>query len=478
MNKNLKKDVLTLALIDREQERRKKIKIYSYNNGEKVHKKQLQFHKSNKRNRWVFGGNRSGKSECGAVEVVWLARGIHPYKENKPKTEGWVVSLSTRVQKDVAQKKILSYLDPAWIDSIVMQSGSSANPENGIIERIIVNNVSGEKSVIGFKSCEEGRDKFQGASLDYVWFDEEPPKEIYDECLMRTFDKEGEVFGTMTPLKGLTFVYDVIYLNKFNDDEVFTVFMEWGDNPYLSEQEIKRLESPLSPDELESRRYGRFVDKTYSLVYPEFDENVNVVEPFNVPEFWQDTISIDPGLNNPLSAHFYAVDPYTSNVYVIAEHYKANENIDYHAEKIKALADSLKWKKNCFGGYDALIDSASQQSTLNSPKSVAELFNERGIYVNPRVNKDLFSGISKVKAMLKDARGESHLFIFKNCVNLIREIKGYRWGGGDKPVKADDHALDELRYYCNRKNNVKVPMEEKTEVQRDKERLYRKIRSK
>ena len=103
MNKNLKKDVLTLALIDREQERRKKIKIYSYNNGEKVHKKQLQFHKSNKRNRWVFGGNRSGKSECGAVEVVWLARGIHPYKENKPKTEGWVVSLSTRVQKDVAQ---------------------------------------------------------------------------------------------------------------------------------------------------------------------------------------------------------------------------------------------------------------------------------------------------------------------------------------------------------------------------------------
>ena len=53
-----------------------------YNVGEKVHLKQLEFHKCTKRNRWVFGGNRSGKTECGAVETVWMARGIHPYREH------------------------------------------------------------------------------------------------------------------------------------------------------------------------------------------------------------------------------------------------------------------------------------------------------------------------------------------------------------------------------------------------------------
>ena len=45
-----------------------------------------------------------------------------------------MVSVSTKVQKDVAQKKILEYLDPLWIDEIVMQTGSSLSPENGVIE--------------------------------------------------------------------------------------------------------------------------------------------------------------------------------------------------------------------------------------------------------------------------------------------------------------------------------------------------------
>ena len=63
--------------------RRKSCPLYTYNKGKKKHKKQLLFHKSKKRNRWVFGGNRSGKTECGAVETIWLARGIHPFRKNK-----------------------------------------------------------------------------------------------------------------------------------------------------------------------------------------------------------------------------------------------------------------------------------------------------------------------------------------------------------------------------------------------------------
>ena len=54
-----------------------------YNTGSLVHEKQILFHKCQKRNRWVFGGNRSGKTECGAVEAIWLARGIHPFRKNR-----------------------------------------------------------------------------------------------------------------------------------------------------------------------------------------------------------------------------------------------------------------------------------------------------------------------------------------------------------------------------------------------------------
>ncbi|MCL2798362.1 MAG: terminase family protein [Firmicutes bacterium] len=192
---------------------RKKNRLAFYNTEPgKVHHKQLAFHQSLARNRWCFGGNRSGKTECGAAEAVYLLRGVHPYRKNRPDVSGWVVSLSLQVQRDVAQAKILDYLNPDWIESVVMVSGKSSNPRGGVIDYITLKNVFGGTSRIGFKSCEMGREKFQGASLDFVWFDEEPPQDIYEECRMRIIDKKGDIFGTMTPLKGLTFIYNKIYL--------------------------------------------------------------------------------------------------------------------------------------------------------------------------------------------------------------------------------------------------------------------------
>ena len=326
MEGNDNKIIKLLAILN-ELEKRKNNPIEKYNSGKVVHEKQVLFHKCLKRNRWVFGGNRSGKTECGAVEAIYLARGIHPYRENRESVDGWVVSLTYKMSKEVAQEKILKYLPKDWIEDIIMQSGKKESPEYGIIDTIIVKNVFGKTSRITFKTCEAGREKFQGASLDFVWFDEEPPLEIYRECQMRVLDKKGEIFGTMTPLLGLTFVYDEIYLNKNNDPEVWCQFMEWADNPFLSADEITRLSQTMGEDELEARRYGRFTDIANSQVYSEFDENVNVIEPFNIPQDWYETMSIDPGLHNPLSCHWYAVD-YDGNVYVIAEHYESNITVE------------------------------------------------------------------------------------------------------------------------------------------------------
>ncbi len=461
------------AIESEQKRRREQDALARYNTGGKRHKKQIAFHRCKKRNRWVFGGNRSGKTECGAAETVYLARGTHPYRKNKPNVFGWVVSPTAQVQRDVAQKKVLHYLRPDWIADIVMTSGRKDSPQTGVIDQIVVKNVFGGTSVIGFKSFDQGREKFQGSSLDFVWFDEEPPKEIYEECLMRVIDKRGDIFGTMTPLKGLTFLYEEIYLNRKNNPEIWYEFMEWADNPYLSPKEIKLMESTLDESTLQSRKLGRFCTRE-GLVYPEFDERVHVVQPFPVPPEWQDNISIDPGLKNPLSAHWYAVD-YDENVYVIAEHYAAGKDIDYHAQAIHAMSESLGWKRDGKGRVSALIDSAAQQRTLASQKSVAELFYERDILANPRVEKDLFSGISRVKSYLNRGNGLPHLYIFSCCPNLIREIKSYFWGSGDAPVKRDDHAMDELRYYLMSRPKNAPPEEEESAVKRDKERRARKL---
>lgn len=460
---------LSLARIEKEIEKRKAYPIYNYNRGGVVHKKQLAFHKCLKRNRWVFGGNRSGKTECGAVEAVYMARGIHPYRPNRKDVFGWVVSLSREVQRDVAQSKVLKYLPKSWIADVVMSSGRKDDYENGVIDQIKIKNVFGGLSTIGFKSCDQGREKFQGSSLDFVWFDEEPPEDVYRECKMRVLDKKGDIFGTMTPLKGLTFVYDEIYLNSANSDEVWCEFIEWADNPFLDKDEIEEFSLTLPENELESRKFGRFRDDS-GLVYTEFDENRHVIDPFPIPFEWQNTLSIDPGLNNPLSCHWYCVD-YDGNVFVVAEHYEAKRDIDYHAEAIKRISDEIGWRRGYDGRIYSLIDSAANQKTLASVKSVTELFYERGIAVNPNVDKNLFSGIAKVKEYFKTDK----IFIFRSCVNLIRELKSYRWGDGDAPIKRDDHCLDELRYFIASRPKTEKPEGEKTAVQRDKEKLIKKL---
>lgn len=460
--------VLELLNIESEQARRKS-RLSDYNK-DLVHQKQMLFHKCLKNNRWVFGGNRSGKTECGAVETVWLARGIHPYRKNRKNVFGWVVSLTQQVQRDVAQKKVLSYLSSADIVDAVMVSGRRDSLDNGVIDQLFVKNALGGVSVIGFKSCDQGREKFQGASLDFVWFDEEPPKDVYDECKMRLLDKCGCMFGTMTPLKGMTFIYDEIYLNSCNSPDVWYEFMEWADNPYLNPEEVKKMTESLPKDVLDSRRYGRFKAES-GMVYPEFDEQKHVLEnPFPIPYDWQDVISIDPGLNNPLSCHFYAVD-YDGNVYVVAESYQAEKTVEYHAERIKAIADELGWHRRPDGRIEALIDSAANQTTLASSKSVTQLFFEHGIACNPKVNKEKFVGIARVKEYF----AADKIKIFPCCKNLIRELKNYRWGVGDVPIKKDDHALDELRYYIMSRPHNQKPERMLTEIEKDKARLIRRM---
>lgn len=464
--------LLKLLKIEREINDRQTDALSCYNK-DRVHQKQMLFHKCQKRNRWVFGGNRTGKTECGAVESVWMARGTHPFRENRKDVFGWVVSLTQQVQRDVAQAKILKYLPERYICDVVMREGKKGAAEYGVIDYILVKNVFGGISKIGFKSCDQGRERFQGTSLDFVWFDEEPPKDIYDECRMRVFDKCGDVFGTMTPLKGLTWVYDEIELNEKNDPQVWCEYMEWSDNPYLDKEEIKAMTSSVSEQDQLSRRYGKFTVGE-GLVYPEFDQSVHVIDPFDVPKEWQTNISIDPGLTNPTSCHFYAVD-FDGNIYVVAEHFEAGQSVDHHVKKIFEIADEIGWKRDAKGRLSALIDSAANQRTLASQKSVAELFCEKGILVNTNVNKDLYSGIQRIKSLFEQRPPK--IYIFKNCVNLIRELKSYWWGDNDRPKKTDDHALDELRYFVMTQPRPTKPIPPpKSQIQIDKERMMRDAR--
>ncbi|MFG1448658.1 terminase large subunit domain-containing protein [Xylella fastidiosa] len=51
-----------------------------------------------------------------------------------------------------------------------------------------------------------GREKWQADTVHWVWFDEEPPEDVYFEGITRTNRTFGPVFMTFTPLKGMSTV--------------------------------------------------------------------------------------------------------------------------------------------------------------------------------------------------------------------------------------------------------------------------------
>ena len=69
---------------------------------------------------------------------------------------------------------------------------------------MLVQHQSGGTSYLGFKSYDQGRRKFQGTGKHVIWLDEEPPADVYDECLLRLMTTNGLMLCTFTPLLGLS----------------------------------------------------------------------------------------------------------------------------------------------------------------------------------------------------------------------------------------------------------------------------------
>lgn len=75
-----------------------------------------------------------------------------------------------------------------------------------LVDTIRVKHVSGYWSDLGFKSYIQGRGSFEGTGKHAIWLDEEPPTDIYGECLIRTATTQGIIILTFTPLEGMSHV--------------------------------------------------------------------------------------------------------------------------------------------------------------------------------------------------------------------------------------------------------------------------------
>ena len=178
--------------------------------------KQIEFHAAGAaaRERLLMAGNQLGKTYCGAAEAAIHLSGLYPgwwrgRRFERP-VRAWCASKTAEVCRDGAQRLLVgepkdkAQWGTGMIPAAKLIGWSAKASAPGALDGLTVRHASGGVSTAGFKSYDQGREKWQGETLDFVWFDEEPPLDVYLEGLTRTNATGGMVYLTFTPLLGMS----------------------------------------------------------------------------------------------------------------------------------------------------------------------------------------------------------------------------------------------------------------------------------
>lgn len=181
-----------------------------------LYPKHLEFFRASKTHREVLflAANRVGKSVAGGAQLTYHMTGDYPdwwegRRFDKP-VQCLAAGDTSQTTRDIIQTKLLGGLwgtpefGTGLLPGDLLGKPTPARGVANLYEEITVKHVSGGASRLMLRSYDQGRRIFQGTEQDFVWLDEEVPKDVYDEALIRTMTTRGLVIMTFTPLSGLT----------------------------------------------------------------------------------------------------------------------------------------------------------------------------------------------------------------------------------------------------------------------------------
>lgn len=160
----------------------------------------------------MIAGNRTGKSETMVYSITCFLTGQYPhFWEGRvfPKPVNVIVAGETaKLVRDSLQEKFLG--PPQDIgtgmipyDLIVERKTKPGIPD--AVDTVRVRHVpSGGVSTLRMMSYDQGREAFQATAQDVIGLDEEPPSDIYFECMTRLMTTKGLLMAAFTPLRGIS----------------------------------------------------------------------------------------------------------------------------------------------------------------------------------------------------------------------------------------------------------------------------------
>lgn len=452
MNQAQRQKMIQKIEILEEQKRRIKYNQLQFYN---PYDKQKEFHNTITSERMLGAGNQTGKTYAGSREVAYHLTGLYPEwwrgSVFKKPVVWWVGGVSGEVIRDTTQKLLVGRMqDP---DS----KGSEAIPLDCIIEtvkalgvkdlldHVKVKHVSGGTSLCFFKSYEKGREKFQGETIDGVWEDEEPPADIYSECLTRT--NKGQlgqfIMTTFTPLKGMTTVaYDFYSGEKPHKHlTVMTIY----DVDHYTDAEKESIVNSYPEHEREARARGIPTVGEGRIFLTNEDDIKHEKQDF--PRWWVHICGQDFGYGQSESSHPTALvlmvwDRDLDVVYIYDAFYVKKPTPITVAGKLRARhPDKIDWLPIAWP-HDAMKASGG-----NEKGTVAELHGNQGMQMLQN-HATFENGGNSVEAGIMDMQQrfeDGRLLVASHLDDWFNEYRMYHREDG-KIVKLRDDLMSATRY--------------------------------
>lgn len=440
-----------LALLEEKKRRKEGNKLADY----RAYAKQAEFHANGAhfRERLLMAGNQLGKTWSAGFETAMHLTGRYPdwwqgRVFDKP-IAGWAAGVTSEVTRDSVQRVLCGRSNALGTGAIPRDSIKEKSMKRGVadaIDTLVIKSGGGGdiqagESLLGFKSYDQGREKFQAETLDLVWLDEEPDEDIYTESLTRTNATNGIVYMTFTPLKGMSGVVKRFLIDKVIGSIVTTMTIEDAEH-YTPEQRSAIIAS-YPAHEREARTKG-IPTLGSGRIFPVPEEMISV-EPFDIPRHWVQICGIDFGWDHPSAAVRIAWDRDSDVIYVTAAHRQKEQTPVLFAATVKPWGDWLPWAwphdglQHDKGSGNALADQYKAQGLSMLPDKATH---------PPAHGEPEGTGGNSVEAgvlEMLDRMQTGRFKVFSNLNDWFEEFRMYHRKDG-KIVKLDDDLMSATRY--------------------------------
>lgn len=310
--------------------------------------------------RLLIAGNQVGKSDIGAYEAARHLTGVYPswwkglrFDQNTGPAHMWVGGTAGEAVRDGAQKKLFG--EPGVSElfgsgfipkDTIMGDPSSSRSATNLIDTAHIRHLSGGVSTVGFKTYKQRREDWQGPTKNFIWFDEEPPAEIYTEGLARLAATGGSHILTFTPLLGFS---DVVkrFLEEQNARRVY-VQMALTDAGHMTADKIEATLSMYPRHEWAARRDGD-PHLAGGLIFTSSPQDLEeapwALMPglggIPLPGHWPLLWGLDFGIDHPFAAVLLAWDRENDTGHIL-DGFRVSDTLPLvHADRIRRIAANV-----------------------------------------------------------------------------------------------------------------------------------------